>query len=110
MSHDGNVHHVKTVDEYNNLVNNSSSKLVVVDFSATWCGPCRMIAPKFAELSTKYADAVFIHVDVDELNALPDVADVSGVPTFKYFKNGNKITTFSGANAQKIEDTIKANV
>jgi len=110
MSHDGNVKHVKTVDEYNTLVQGSGSKLVVVDFSATWCGPCRMIAPKFAELSTKYTDAVFVHVDVDELNTLPDVADVSGVPTFKYFKNGSKVVAFSGANAAKIEDTIKSNL
>lgn len=69
-----------------------------------------MIAPKFAELSAKYSDVVFIHVDVDELNTLPDVADVSGVPTFKYFKSGNKIVSFSGANAAKIEETIKANL
>lgn len=84
-----------------------------------------MIAPKFAEFSKKYTDAVFIHVDVDELNVrtliccwpnltqlqtLPDVADVSGVPTFKYFKGGNKIVVFSGANAAKIEETIKNNL
>jgi len=103
------VKHPNNVEEYNTVVQEAGDKLIVVDFSATWCGPCRMIAPKFAELSKKYTDVVFIHVDVDDLNKLPEVADVSGVPTFKYFKSGNKIASFSGANANKIEETINAN-
>jgi len=104
-----NVIHVHTNDEFNNIINGSGSKLVVVDFSAKWCGPCRMIAPKYTELSNKYTDVVFVHVDVDELNSLPEGADVSGVPTFKYFKNAAKITQFSGANAEKIESNVVAN-
>jgi len=106
---EGNVIHVKTIEEYNATLQAAENKLVVVDFSATWCGPCRMIAPKFAEMSKKYTNVVFVHVDVDELNTLPDVADVSGVPTFKYFKNGSKVLQFSGANAGKIEDNIISN-
>jgi thioredoxin 1 len=56
--------------------------------SAEWCGPCKFIAPTFEEYSKEYTDVVFIHVDVDVLEDLPDGADVRGVPTFKFFKDG----------------------
>jgi len=100
------VHHVHTKEEYNKF-KSTPDKLVVIDYSATWCGPCRAIAPVFEEFSTKYSDVVFVHVDVDELGELEDVADVSGVPTFKFFKGGSLITSFAGANKEKLEQTIQ---
>lgn len=54
-----------------------------------------MIAPKFSEFSNKYTNVTFVHVDVDEVNH-PDVAGVSGVPHFKFFKDGKLVTEFSG--------------
>ena len=69
---------------------------MIVDFSATWCGPCRQIAPKFSEFSNKYTNATFVHVDVDEVQDHPDVQSVNGVPHFKFFKNGALVTEFSG--------------
>lgn len=45
-------------------------KQVVVDFTATWCPPCRVIAPVFAEFAKKIPDAVFLKVDVDELKVM----------------------------------------
>ncbi|KAG2545172.1 hypothetical protein PVAP13_9KG412929 [Panicum virgatum] len=45
----------------------SSGKLVVIDFSASWCGPCRFIEPAFKEMASRYTDVVFVKIDVDEL-------------------------------------------
>jgi len=70
-------------------------------------GPCQRIAPIFEQLATKYVNVVFVHVDVDELPNLPDVADVRGVPTFKFFKNKQLLEAFSGANPDRLEESIR---
>ncbi|XP_056847400.1 thioredoxin H2 [Raphanus sativus] len=60
------------------------------DFSASWCGPCRMIEPAFIAMSAKFTDVEFVKLDVDEL---PDVAkefNVTGMPTFVLVKNGKE--------------------
>ena len=85
----------------------SSDKLVVVDFYATWCGPCRFVAPKIEEFSTKYTNVVFIKVDVDQLASVAAECEISAMPTFQLFKAGKKVAEVIGADANKIEAAIK---
>jgi thioredoxin 1 len=54
----------KNLAEFNALIN--TDKLVVVDFYATWCGPCKLISPKFEKLVDEYPEVVFAKVDVDD--------------------------------------------
>ena len=85
----------------------SEPGLMIVDAYATWCGPCKMIAPKIVEFSKQYSDARFYKVDVDEL---PDVAQELGIramPTFKFFKDGEEVQSVMGANPQAIEAAIQ---
>merc|ERR1712189_27984 len=56
---------IKTKTEFDNLLK-SSGNLILIDFFATWCGPCRMIAPKLEDFSVQYTDVIFAKVDVDE--------------------------------------------
>jgi thioredoxin 1 len=86
-----------------------ASTLVVVDYSTTWCGPCKVIAPKFEEFSEKYTNAVFLKVIGDaspEASKLMKREGVRSVPSFHYFKNGEKVDVVNGANAEAIEAAI----
>uniref|UniRef100_I1J8Q2 Thioredoxin domain-containing protein n=1 Tax=Glycine max TaxID=3847 RepID=I1J8Q2_SOYBN len=68
-SEEGQVISCHTVEEWNDQLQkgNESKKLIVVDFTASWCGPCRFIAPFLAELAKKFTSVIFLKVDVDEL-------------------------------------------
>ena len=64
-------------------------KLVVVDFTATWCPPCQRIAPMFAELAVQKADfATLVKVDVDENEETGQACGVEAMPTFQFYKGG----------------------
>lgn len=64
-------------------------KTVFADFRASWCAPCRMLAPIFESLAEKYADkAVFVEIDVDEENATAEKYGVYSIPNVIAFKNG----------------------
>ncbi|OPL20848.1 thioredoxin-like 1-like protein, partial [Mytilus galloprovincialis] len=64
--------------------------LIVVDFFATWCGPCVQIAPVYQKLSDEYSDCIFLKVDVDEVEDVAAESGISAMPTFQCYKNGNK--------------------
>jgi thioredoxin 1 len=87
----------------------SKSNLVLLDCFATWCGPCKMIAPKISSMSQeeKYKDSVdFYKIDVDEV---PDVAQELGIramPTFMLFKDGEKVEEIVGANERAIRAAV----
>ena len=67
----------------------SQDKLVVVDFTATWCPPCQAIAPKFAEHAEEVkAYAVLVKVDVDDNAETAEACEISCMPTFQFYKNG----------------------
>jgi len=82
-------------------------KLVVVDFTASWCGPCKRIAPFFEELSTKFPNAVFLKVDVDECQETAASQGVSAMPTFIFFRNKTKIDRIQGADTAALEEKVK---
>ncbi|XP_074315803.1 thioredoxin H1-like [Silene latifolia] len=82
-------------------------KLVMIFFTASWCGPCRFVAPGVAELANMYPNVRFLKVDVDDL---PDVArawNVRAMPTFTFLKNGEKVDEVVGATKVALEDAIE---
>ena len=73
------------------------------------CGPCQRIGPLFEQMSqaTENADVVFVKVDVDENEETSAACAISCMPTFHFYKNGNKIHEFSGANEDKIKEAVQ---
>ena len=75
-----------------------SSKPVLVDYWAEWCGPCKMIAPILEEVAKDYGDKLQIaKINVDEIQQVPAKFGIRGIPTLMLFKNGNVEATRVGA-------------
>ncbi|XP_067678921.1 thioredoxin-like [Haliotis asinina] len=98
---------IEQKEEFDNLVK-TADKLVVVEFGASWCGPCRMILPVFQRLEEELGDKViFAKVDVDEAGDLAEECEISCMPTFILYKGGDKVETLQGANKDQLEETIR---
>eukprot|EP00887_Chlorella_sp_A99_P001602 scaffold8.g1602.t1 len=85
----------------------NAGKAVVVDFTAAWCGPCRMIGPYFEELSGQYESLVFLKVDVDEVEAVAAAAGISAMPTFQVYKDGKKMEELVGASKDRLKALVE---
>ncbi len=87
-----------------------SEKPVLVDFNASWCGPCRMMAPVIEEMSEQNTDVKFMSCDVDECQETAREYGVMSIPTIMIFKDGEESAPLIGAQPQNVlEDFIKRN-
>ena len=106
----GGVKQVATKAEFDAELAKAGGKLVVVDFTASWCPPCQRIKPVFEGLEVEFSDEVlFIKVDVDENNETASSCGVSAMPTFQYFKNGEKVDELIGASESELKSKIQKN-
>ncbi|GJM96943.1 hypothetical protein PR202_ga13827 [Eleusine coracana subsp. coracana] len=85
----------------------SSGKLLVVDFSASWCGPCRFIEPAFKEMASRFTDAIFVKIDVDELAEVARTWKVEAMPTFVLVKAGKEVSRVVGAKKDELERKVR---
>jgi thioredoxin 1 len=75
---------------------------MMIDFSASWCGPCKRIYPLIKSLSDQYLDMVVCKVDIDEVPELAKQFSVQSMPTFIFIKNGEIVEEFSGADRDRL--------
>jgi len=85
----------------------AGNKLVVVDFHATWCNPCKIIAPVFEHLSKKYPNIVFLKVDVDQCKSTAEQYNVTAMPTFLFIKSRVVVAQIQGADPKKLMGKIQ---
>ncbi|KAG1667252.1 Thioredoxin-2 [Nymphon striatum] len=77
-------------DDLKNQLEKAADNLVVIDFYATWCGPCKIIGPKFAAMHEQFPTAIFLKVDVDQFEDVAEAHDIDVMPTFVFLKSGKK--------------------
>ncbi|KAH6643368.1 thioredoxin-like protein [Truncatella angustata] len=91
----------------------SSSTIVVADFYADWCGPCKMIAPTFESLATKFSKPgkiTFCKINTDSQQSIASAHGVRAMPTFLIFKSGSVIETIQGANPPALTAAVEKSV
>lgn len=99
---------IESREELEKAINNAGDKLVVIDFYANWCGPCKIISPKLEELSNQYADkAVVLKVNVDDNDEIALDYNVSSMPTFVFIKSHKIIDVLVGGNPDKLTKNME---
>ncbi|VDL30913.1 unnamed protein product [Hymenolepis diminuta] len=101
---------IESIEEFDNLLRATAAnnQVLVVDFFATWCGPCMMIAPHYEALSHKFynSDVIFVKVNADSGEEISEREMVSALPTFKIFKNGICLHTIAGAQIDAVKEAV----
>ena len=97
-----------STEQLRNEIKDNPNKLFVLDFWATWCGPCKRIAPVFARLAQENSEAVFYKIDVDEagVSDLVNELRIESLPTFIFIRGGKILKRFSGANEGELSSTV----
>ncbi|KAI9050788.1 hypothetical protein LZ554_004907 [Drepanopeziza brunnea f. sp. 'monogermtubi'] len=97
---------IKSLSQFNAL---KPTPLLIIDFYATWCGPCKQISPVFSKLSTQHstsANVIFAQVDVDKAKDVAQLCGISAMPTFQFFRQGKKVDEVKGADVQQLTTKI----
>jgi len=102
------VHNLQSKSAFDEALSEKET-LMVLDCFATWCGPCKVIAPQVVKLSDKYPNARFFKLDVDEVADVAKELGIRAMPTFLLFKGGDKIAEVVGANPKALEAAIESN-
>jgi len=84
-----------------------SGSLVVIDFTASWCGPCRMAAPQFEAMARRYPDVVFAKVVEDNSKDIIASEGIQAFPTFRVYLNSQMLEEFRGANMGALEAAVQ---
>ena len=98
--------HLHSEADYNNFIAQNAGHSYVIDFFATWCGPCKVLAPKLEQWSREYPGIKFVKVDVDENGEVAQKNNIRAMPTLLFYKNGVKVGEVRGFDENRIKQYI----
>jgi thioredoxin len=104
------VQKIHTTQEFRDCLTAAmaADRLVAIDFTAEWCGPCKIIGPRFEAMASEYKDVTFVKVDVDEVKEVASHCQISSMPTFQFWRDCNCLDKFSGADEGRLRSMIEA--
>lgn len=103
------VKEIATTEEFQETLDNAGDTLVIIDYSTSWCGPCKIIAPLFADLSELHKDVIFCKVmgdSSDEAMKLLKSQGVRALPAFHFWKNNEQVEMIGGAKLEPLKEAI----
>ncbi|KAH8259051.1 hypothetical protein KR038_005373, partial [Drosophila bunnanda] len=102
---------VKDKAELDMRISSAVKKIVILDFFANWCGPCKVCAPKLNVLADQYSEHVMIlKVNVDENEDIAEDFNITSMPTFVLMKEGEVLDTIIGANMDKLKKSMDKHI
>lgn len=107
------VKQINNKEELEEVYQLAEDKLVVIDFFATWCGPCKTIAPKLEAIAEELADKlVVVKIDIDgaDVQDLVTGHKIEVMPTFVFKRRGVHLDTLSGSNEAKLKELIEKHI
>ena len=97
-----------STQQFRGYVQKSDQIPCVVDFFATWCGPCKQIAPQIAKLAAQYQNIAFLKVDVDQLKDIAAEYNITAMPTFVFLRGRKEVSRVKGADINAVHQQIIA--
>lgn len=107
---DGKVIGICSIVELDDKLNAASraSRLAIMYFTASWCGPCRYMSPIYTRWAKEHPEVVFLKIDIEEAGLIAQHRKITSIPTFLYIKDGKEIDRVVGADKNTIERRIAA--
>ena len=107
--HHAKVHRIDSSESFGALLSQAASigRTVVAKFTASWCGPCKQIAPIYASFASQLGHLSFVEVDVDECPEAAHALRIMAMPTFKVFAGGKEAASMQGADMTQLEQMLR---
>ena len=99
------VFEINSEEELDKILN--LNHLILIDFNAPWCGPCKKIKPQFHSLAEQFSNTIFLSINVDDNSELCDKYQVTALPTFIFIGNNQILHKVFGANMEELVKTLE---